>query len=115
MFVTAQLQLAVHGVQGVIARANAKGYSISKIGTCHLVVHKVIGVAARVATYLWMLHNLLLQSVTIAPITLLVMCFTFIISSHSLHQFHIHHGQPSTALTQLLYSYYLTDALHSTR
>jgi hypothetical protein len=61
MFVTAQLQLAVHGVQGVIARANAKAYSISKIGTCHLVVHKVIGVAARVATYLWMLHNLLLQ------------------------------------------------------
>jgi hypothetical protein len=53
--------------------------------------------------------------VTIAPIMLVVTCFTFIISSHSLHQFHIHHGQPSTALTQLFYSYYLTDALHSTR
>jgi hypothetical protein len=58
----------------------------------------------------WGLH------VTIAPITLLVTRFTFIISpSRSLHQFHIHHGQPSTALTQLCYSYYLTDALHSTR
>src|SRR5580693_1969737 len=54
--------------------------------------------------------------VTIAPITFLVTRFTFIISpSRSLHQFHLHHGQPSTALTQLFYSYYLTDALHSTR
>jgi hypothetical protein len=54
--------------------------------------------------------------VTIAPFTFLVTCFTSIISpSRSLYQFHIHHAQPSTALTQLFYSYYLTDALHSTR
>jgi hypothetical protein len=30
--------------------------------------------------------------VTIAPITFLIMCFTFIIPSRSLHQFHIHHA-----------------------
>jgi hypothetical protein len=33
--ITAQLQLAVCGVQGVIARVNAKGYSIPRVEICH--------------------------------------------------------------------------------